>query len=155
MRFGKLASVLTLVAAGAAHADTLLLDASMYPSLVGTSGATVGGVSFASASGSFIQKSQGGISGLGVTGGRTADVLDVGETITMSWATGLKVTSFSVGLLFNGPEYGDWAEIAQVTAWNGQQQIGLGLLRVDATGQHDGHLHRHRLRQRRQPGVGG
>lgn len=133
MQFSKLAAALTLALAGAAHADTSLLDASMYPTLVGGSGATIGGVSFASAAGNFVQKSQGGISGLGVTGGRTGDEIDIGETITLSWAAGLKITSFSVGLLFNGPEYGDWAEVAQVTAWNGQQQVGVGLLKVHAT----------------------
>ncbi len=132
MRFNKLAATLTLAAAGAAHADVVLLDASMYPTLVGGNGATIGGVQFSSAAGNFVQKSQGGISGLGVTGGRTSDELDTDETITLSWATGLKITSFSVGLLFNGPEYADWAEIAQVTAWNGDRQIGVGLLMVDA-----------------------
>jgi len=133
MQLSKLAAALTLVIAGAAHADTSLLDASMYPTLVGTNGATIAGVSFASAAGNFIQKSQGGISGLGVTGGRTGDEIDIGETITLSWVAGLKITSFSVGLLFNGPEYGDWAEVAQVTAWYGQQQVGLGVLQVHAT----------------------
>lgn len=134
MQFSKLAAALTLALAGAAaHADTSLLDSSMYPTLVGTNGSTIGGVSFASAAGNFVQKSQGGISGLGVTGGRTNDEIDIGETVTMSWAAGLKITSFSVGLLFNGPEYADWAEVGQVTAWNGQQQVGLGLLKVHAT----------------------
>lgn len=133
MQYSKLAVALSLAIAGAAQADTSLLESSMYPALVGSNGATIGAVSFASAAGNFVQKSQGGISGLGVTGGRTGDEIDIGETVTMSWAAGLKITSFSVGLLFNGPEYGDWAEVAQVTAWNGQQQVGLGLLKVDAT----------------------
>lgn len=133
MQFNKIAAALALAAAGAAHADTSLLDASMYPALVGGNGATIGAVSFASAAGNFVQKSQGSISGLGVTGGRTGDEIDTNETITMSWIAGLNITSFSVGLLFNGPEYGDWAEVAMVTAWNGQQQVGTGLLKVDAT----------------------
>lgn len=133
MRFCRLAATLALAAAGAAHADVVLLDASMYTSLVGGNGATINGVQFTSAAGNFVQKGQGGISGLGVTGGRTSDELDTDETITLNWATGLTITRFTVGLLFNGPEYADWAEIAQVTAWNGQQQVGLGLLQVHAT----------------------
>lgn len=133
MRMCRIAAALALAAAGAARADVVLLDASMYPSLVGGTGATINGVQFSSASGNFVQKSQNAISGLGVTGGRTDDELDTDETITLSWATGLTITSFSVGLLFNGPEYADWAEIAQVTAWNGGQQVGIGLLQVHAT----------------------
>ena len=96
-------------------------------------GATIGGVKFKSAASNFVQKSQGGIVGLGVTGGRTSDELDTGETITLSWATGLTITSFAVGLLFNRPEYADWAQIAQVRTWNGQQQVGMGWLSVYAT----------------------
>lgn len=133
MRFSQLAAALTLAVAGAAYADVVLLDASMYPTLVGGNGSTIGSVQFNSSAGNFVQKSQGGIGGLGVTAGRTSDELDTGETITLNWATGLKITHFAVGLLFNGPEYADWAEIAQVTAWNGQQQVGLGLLQVHAT----------------------
>ena len=133
MRFSKLAAALAVAAAGAAHADTSLLDSSMYPTLVGGNGATIGGVSFASAAGNFIKKSQGGFSGLGVTGGRTGDEIDTNETITLSWAAGLTISGFSVALLFNGPEYNDWAEVAKVTAWNGEQKVGVGLLKVDAT----------------------
>ena len=80
MQFSKLAAALAVAAAGAAHADTSLLDSSMYPTLVGGNGATIGGVSFASAAGNFIKKSQGGFSGLGVTGGRTNDEIDSNET---------------------------------------------------------------------------
>jgi PEP-CTERM motif len=52
----------------------------------------------------------------------------------MSWTGALKITSFSVGVLYNGPEYGDWAEIAQVTAWNGNVQVGIGQLQVASAG---------------------
>jgi hypothetical protein len=135
MQVTKLAAALALAAAGAAHADTSLLDASMYATLSGTNGGTIGGVTFASAAGNFITKTAGtpSISGLGVTGGRTGDEIDIRETITMSWAGGLQITQFSVGVLYNGPEFGDWAEMAQVEAYSGASLLYTGILQVDAT----------------------
>jgi hypothetical protein len=133
MQLRHIVAAAALAAAGAAHADTSLLDSSMYATLSGTNGGVIGGVSFASASGNFITKTKADISGLGVTGGRTADEIDIRETITMSWATGMKITSFSVGTLYNGPEFADWAERAQVTAWSGDMMVGVGVLEVDAT----------------------
>jgi hypothetical protein len=132
MQFHKIAAAAALLAAGAAHADTSLLDSSMYATLSGTNGGVIGGVTFASAAGNFVTKTKAGISGLGVTGGRTGDEIDIGETVTMSWAQGMKITQFSVGVLYNGPEFGDWAEKAQVTAWSGDMLVGVGVLQVDA-----------------------
>jgi hypothetical protein len=136
MKLHKIAAIAAMVAAGSAHADTSLLDSSMYATLSGTNGGVIGGVTFASAAGKFKTKTAGtpSISGLGVTGGRTGDEIDTDETVTMSWVGGLKITSFSVGVLYNGPEFNDWAEIAQVKAWNGATLVGTGLLQVDATG---------------------
>ncbi len=68
-----------------------------------------------------------------MTGGRTSNEIDIGETITMSWTGPLQITSFAVGMLFNGPEFADWAEKAQVQAWNGVTLVATGLLQVDAT----------------------
>jgi hypothetical protein len=136
MKLHKIAAVAALVAAGSAHADISLLDSSMYPTLSGTNGGTIGGVTFASASGNFKTKTAGtpSISGLGVTGGRTGDEIDIRETITMSWVGALQIKQFSVGVLYNGPEFGDWAETAKVKAYNGATLLFTGLLQVDATG---------------------
>lgn len=134
MQFHKIAAVAALVFAGSAHADISLLDSSMYPTLVGTNGGVIGGVTFGTNNGkTFVQKTKSGISGLGVSGGRTGDEIDMDETVGMGWATGLTITSFSVGVLYNGPEFGDWAEIAKVTARNGNTIVGVGLLQVDAS----------------------
>lgn len=136
MQFHKIAAIAALVAAGSAHADIALLDSSMYPALSGTNGSTIGGVTFASASGKFITKTRGtpSISGLGVTGGRTNDEIDIGETVTMNWVGALQIKQFSVGVLYNGPEFGDWTETAQVKAYNGATLLFTGVLQVDATG---------------------
>jgi hypothetical protein len=134
MKLHKIAAIAALVAAGSAHADISLLDASMYPTLVGSNGATIGGVTFGTNAGkTFVEKTKGGFSGLGVSGGRTGDEIDMDETVGMGWANGLTITSFSVGVLYNGPEFGDFAEIAKVTARNGDAVVGVGLLQVDAT----------------------
>jgi hypothetical protein len=130
---------IVLAAAGAAHADVSLLDASMYASIVaGGNNASVGAVTFTSAAtparpADFTTKTLYGQSGLGVTGGRTGDEIDIDETVTMSWAGAAAIKSFSVSVLFNGSEYSDWAEIAQVTAYNGAVLVGTGRLQVDAT----------------------
>lgn len=138
--FNKLVvPAIALAAAGAAHADVSLLDASMYASIVaGGNNATVGAVAFTSAAApsraaNFIVKSLYGQSGLGVTGGRTGDEIDMDETVTLNWAGPMAIKGFSVSVLFNGPEYGDWSEIAQVTAYNGATLVGTGRLQVDAT----------------------
>ncbi len=89
-------------------------------------------VNFSSAAGNFVVKTVYGASGLGVTGGRTGDEIDVGETITMSWANALTIKNFTVSVLFNGPEYDDWSEVAQVSAYNGATLLGVGRLQVAA-----------------------
>ena len=117
---------------GAAQAGPLL-DSSMYGAIAGTQNVTVNGVNFASAPGDFIVKNLNGFSGLGVTGGRTGDEIDIGETVTMSFAAQV-VSDFSVAFLYNGPEFGDWREIAQVTAYNGASVLGIYTLTVDNDG---------------------
>jgi len=69
-----------------------------------------------SASQKFQTKTLGGYTGVGLTGGRTGDEIDIGESLKGSFAQAVQVTSFSLSVLFDGPEYGDVNEIAQVTA---------------------------------------
>jgi PEP-CTERM motif len=135
IRFHRLAPV--ALAAGMAFvggADAgSLLDSSMYGAIAGAQNVTVNGVSFSSTPGDFIVKNLNGFSGLGVTGGRTGDEIDIGETVTMSFAAQV-VSDFSVAFLYNGPEFGDWREIAQVTAYNGAAILGTYTLTVDNDG---------------------
>lgn len=131
-RLAPLALAAGLAFAGAAQAGPLL-DSSMYGAIAGTQNVTVNGVTFVSAPGDFIVKNFNGFSGLGVTGGRTGDEIDIGETATMSFA-GQVVSDFSLAFLYNGPEFGDWREIAQVTAYNGAVILGTYTLTVDNDG---------------------
>jgi hypothetical protein len=129
-----LAAALTL--AGAAQAQSLL-DASTYPSLVGTSAATVNGVSFVAGGGDFGTKSFAGFSGVGVTGGGAGNEIDVGESITMSFSARV-IADFTLSLLYNGPEFADFREIAQVAVYNGATILGTYTLTVDNDGSSPG-----------------
>ena len=66
------------------------------------------------ASGALGLKSQDGYTGVG-TQGATAGEIDIGEFITLTFATAKPIASFTLGLLFNGPEYNDVYEIAKIT----------------------------------------
>ncbi len=131
-RLAQLALAAGLAFTGAAQAGPLL-DSSMYGAIAGTQNVTVNGVTFASAPGNFVVKNLNGSSGLGVTGGRTGDEIDIGETVTMSFSARV-VSDFSVAFLYNGPEFGDWREVAQVTAYNGAAVSGIYTLTVDNDG---------------------
>ena len=72
--------------------------------------------SFASIPGNFQLKSQAGISGAGVTGA-TAGEIDRGESIVGTFSYGVKISNIRLGLLFDGPEYGDVREVAKITAY--------------------------------------
>jgi PEP-CTERM motif len=65
-------------------------------------------------------KTQDGYTGVGVNGGRTGGEIDWysgtdSESITLAFAQATQIGSFSLGLLFNGPEYGDVLEAARIT----------------------------------------
>jgi hypothetical protein len=131
-RLAPVALAAGIAFAGAAQAGPLL-DPSMYGAIQGTQNVTVNGVSFSSDPGNFIVKNLNGSSGLGVTGGRTGDEIDIGETVRMSFAAQV-VSDFSLAFLYNGPEFGDWREIAQVTAYNGLIALGTYTLTVGNDG---------------------
>ena len=131
-RLAPVALAASMAFVGAAQAGPLL-DASMYGAIAGTNNVTVNGVTFTSDPGNFIVKNLNGTSGLGVTGGRTGDEIDIGETVGMSFAAQV-VSDFSLAFLYNGPEFGDWREIAQVTAYNGASVAGIYTLTVGNDG---------------------
>ena len=131
-RLAPVALAVGLAFAHQARADALL-DPSMYGAIAGSSNVTVNGVDFQSTPGNFVVKNLNGYSGLGITGGRTGDEIDIGEIATLSFAAQV-VSDFSLAFLYNGPEFGDWREIAQVTAYNGAQVSGIYTLTVGNDG---------------------
>lgn len=62
---------------------------------------------------------QGGYQGIGVSpfsgSERTPGEIDIGESIVGSFSRGVKVSSFTLGLLFDGPEYNDVNEVAKIS----------------------------------------
>jgi len=66
-----------------------------------------------------VKPEQGGIQGVGVSplhgSERTPGEIDIGEYIKGTFSTGVVIHDFSVGLLFNGPEYADVNEKAKIT----------------------------------------
>jgi hypothetical protein len=65
-------------------------------------------------SSAFKQKSQAGITGVGIAGGRTDGEIDIGETLTGTFSKEVIVSSINLALLFDGPEYGDVKEVAKL-----------------------------------------
>ncbi|MEO6031015.1 MAG: PEP-CTERM sorting domain-containing protein [Burkholderiaceae bacterium] len=137
-QLAPLALAAGLAFAGAAQAGPLL-DSTMYPALVGTNAGVVNGVSFGSVGGNFGTKFENGFGGLGVTGGASGNEIDIGQSISMSFAAQV-VSDFSVALLYNGPEFGDWREIAQVTATYATGASQLFTLQVGTDGSLPGAL---------------
>jgi hypothetical protein len=71
--------------------------------------------SIAPAGATFQKKTSAGLTGVGISGGNTNDEIDVGELLIGAATTSFVLTSFTVGVLYDGPEFGDVQEIARVT----------------------------------------
>lgn len=81
---------------------------------VGSTGTDADGfTSFAS--GVMDTKAAGPYTGVGVRGA-TAGEIDIGESIAIAFDQAMHVDSFKLGLLYNGPEYGDVRETARIDA---------------------------------------
>jgi len=102
---------------------------------VGQSSQTIGGLNWVASQSSgsqrtFQLKTVGGYTGVGLSGGRTSDEIDIGEFLTAT-TLGLPfwVPSFTLGVLFDGPEFNDVEEVAQVTITS----LSLGVLSFTLT----------------------
>lgn len=89
---------------------------------------------FTAAQRTFEKKTQASLTGVGIAGGRTGGEIDIGETITGSFSKGVTVSAITLGLLFDGPEYSDVNEVAQITA--NYVGGGSGIFTLTATGAH-------------------
>lgn len=90
----------------------------------GVSSQTIGGLNWTSSPGKFQKKTVDGYTGVGITGGKTNDEIDIGEFLTGTLPlSGLPfwVPSFTVGVLFDGPEFNDVQEVAKVTITSASQ----------------------------------
>lgn len=85
-------------------------------------------------SSAFKQKSQAGITGVGIAGGRTDGEIDIGETLTGTFSKEVIVSSINLALLFDGPEYSDVKEVAKMLV--SFADGGTGVYYLTATGVH-------------------
>lgn len=63
-------------------------------------------------------------SGQGISGRGIGGEIGIGETLVMNLAASATIKSFSLGLLYDGPEFGDVNEKAQITFFNGASSLG-------------------------------
>jgi hypothetical protein len=125
-------AAITLTLAGtAAQADTITIDSSNWGSCLGNTACTVDGANL-SGSATFDQKNNNGATGLGVSSG-TAGEIDIREFAAVDFGAAYTVSSIQLLFLYNGPEYNDLAEIAQITADNMVYTLSLGNLFDDDT----------------------
>lgn len=62
----------------------------------------------------FEKRTSGGLTGVGISGGTPGEI-NIGETLVGTGTVGFVVRSFTVGLLYDGPEFNDVQERAKVT----------------------------------------
>ena len=107
---------------------TIITNASDFTN--GLSSQAIGGLNWTSSPGNFNKKTVAGFTGVGITGGATNDEIDVGEFLVATTATvPIRVRSFTLGVLFDGPEFNDVQEVAQVTITS----LSLGTLSYTLT----------------------
>lgn len=123
MTFLKLLAPLALAACGlCGAAQAAIVNGSDFTA--GLSAQTIEGISFKAAGGRFESKAAGAYLGVGVSGQTGGEIDVLGESITGTFnGPGLigpqVITGFILGLLFNGPEYGDLMERARVSLFDG------------------------------------
>jgi hypothetical protein len=83
---------------------------------------------------SFEKKTQDDMTGVGISGGRTAGEIDIHETLTGSFSQAVIISTLTVGLLFDGPEYSDVNEIAKLLV--NFADGGVDTFYLTATGTH-------------------
>lgn len=74
-----------------------------------------------------------GISGRGILGGAAGGEIGVGETLVMDLGASYTIKSFQLGLVYDGPEFGDPNEVAQVSFFDGANS-SLGAYTLTITG---------------------
>lgn len=75
------------------------------------------------AAGNFEKKTIAGFTAVGVQGGRTGGEIDingqVSEKITVGFSPTVGIGALEIAFLYDGPEFGDFNEVAVITASNG------------------------------------
>jgi len=115
-----LAGTLTAFASGASAAVITAQD-------IASGGAA--GFNFAATGGSLTTKTVNGVEGAGVSGGPSGgeiDLINTGESITATRTdSGIRVQRITLAFLFDGPEFGDFQEKAQISANGGALSVTI------------------------------
>lgn len=115
-KLSLLLSASALVFAG--NAAALTIDSNNWGSCLGQSSCNIGGATLTTDPNDLLmtEKNYGGATGLGFNGGKQGEIA-IGEalTITFNNQRGQQVSNLNLAFLYNGPEFGDVAEIAQIT----------------------------------------
>lgn len=61
-------------------------------------------------------KTRFGVTGVGVAGGYSGNEIDIGESVTAASSSAFRLAGVGLAFLFDGPEYGDVQEVADITA---------------------------------------
>lgn len=115
-----LCGALFLAALWSSHAGAAVITTNGSDFTNGLNSQTIGGLQWSSSPGNFRQKTVASFTGVGVTGGRTKDEIDIEEFLTGEVPSGglpFLVDSITIGVLFDGPEFNDVKEVAQVRIW--------------------------------------
>ncbi|WP_190294792.1 MULTISPECIES: PEP-CTERM sorting domain-containing protein [Marinobacter] len=75
-----------------------------------------GGLTFSSSGGSLGLKTVAGVEGAGVTSGAGGNEIDIGQSITADSSSGFVLSGTTLAFLYDGPEFGDYQEVATITA---------------------------------------
>jgi hypothetical protein len=111
LRKALLGSALGIGMAVASGANAAIINGSDFTN--GVNNQSIGGLTWTSTPGNFEKKTLGGFTGVGISG-LTGGEIDIGETLTATSADAVAITSITLGVLFDGPEFGDVDEVAQI-----------------------------------------
>lgn len=104
-------------AATTAEAAPVTVDGSEFTN--GASAQVIDGIAWSAAptGSTFLKKTLGtpAFTGVGINPGVTGDEIDIGEFLTGVSSNFLSIASLTLGVLFDGPEFGDVREVARVT----------------------------------------
>ncbi|HET8691306.1 MAG TPA: hypothetical protein VFM30_04190 [Steroidobacteraceae bacterium] len=119
-RAGLLASATLLAAstgfdAGATGALSIDAGALQGAGCLGLTTCVLDGATVTATGGTLAKKTDKGQSGFGVNGGASGEEIDLGQKVRVDYDRTRTIVAIKFVFLFNGPEYGDRAEKAQVT----------------------------------------
>jgi hypothetical protein len=116
-------------------ASSITVDATSWRagSCPGNGSCTASGATLTASGGNLEEKTLGSAIGLGVSGGPSGGEIDIGQTLNVSFPEPHAVTAIQILFLFNGPEFDDKDETAQVTTSQGAYTLSVRNSPDDAT----------------------